>query len=198
MLDTARHFFSVDYLKKLIDNLSLAKFSVLHWHIVDDESFPLDIASQPTLAKNAAYSAKEVYTTQDALDIVAYAAKVGIRVIPEFDNPGHTRALGLDPNFNDIIRCFNKNWYSTVPGAYKVQGGPPTGVMDPSSDKTFQFITGLFKDFDSIFTDNMIMLGGDEVLTSCYKENPKIYDFMDSKKLATFEDLFQYHIDRTK
>lgn len=72
MLDTARHFFSVDYLKKLMDNLSLAKFSVLHWHIVDDESFPLDIPSQPTLAKNAAYSAKEVYSTQDALDIVAY------------------------------------------------------------------------------------------------------------------------------
>lgn len=73
MLDTARHFFSTTYLMKLMDNLALAKFSVLHWHIVDDESFPLDLPSQPTLAKNAAYSAKEVYSKQDVLDLVAHA-----------------------------------------------------------------------------------------------------------------------------
>jgi len=85
-----------------------------------------------------------------------------------------------------------------VPGAYKVQGGPPTGVMDPSSEKTFQFITGLFNDFNTLFPDNMIMLGGDEVFTSCYKENPNIDIFMKTKGIATYTDLFQYHIDRTK
>ncbi len=89
-------------------------------------------------------------------------------MIPEFDNPGHTRALGLDPNFNEIIRCFNTFLVSTVPDAYKVQGGPPTGAMDPSYEKTFQFITGLLNDFNEIFTDDMIMLGGDEVYTNCY------------------------------
>lgn len=57
-------------------------------------------------------------------DIVKYAENLAIRVIPEFDNPGHVRSIGLDPYFNEIIRCFSKDWPSTVPTAYKVTGGP--------------------------------------------------------------------------
>jgi len=137
MLDTSRHYFSVDFIKSLMDTLSLAKFSVFHWHIVDDESFPLILHSNPSIAENGAYSKDEVYTNQNVLDIVAYGQKLGLRVVPEFDNPGHTRAIGFDPNFADIIRCFNKDWPYPVPDSYRIRGGPPTGVMDPSSEKTF-------------------------------------------------------------
>lgn len=120
MLDTARHYFSTESIKSLIDAISYAKFSVLHWHIVDDESFPLELPTFPNLAKNGAYSAKETYTKEDVKTVVDYATKLGIRVIPEFDNPGHTRSIGLDPEFASLVRCFNKNWPYTVPGAYRI------------------------------------------------------------------------------
>jgi hexosaminidase len=107
-------------------------------------------------------------------DIVSYAEKLGIRVIPEFDNPGHTRAIGFDPYFLDTIRCFNKDWAYSVPDGYRINGGPPTGVLDPSNNKTYELLAGIFKDFNTLFKDNMIHLGGDEVLQSCFNENPDL------------------------
>lgn len=87
-----------------------------------------------------------------------------MRVIPEFDNPGHVRAIGLDSNYSEIIRCFNKDWPNRLTGAYKINGGPPTGVLDPSYDKTYDLINNIFKDLNTLFPDNMIHLGGDEVI----------------------------------
>ena len=111
---------------------------------------------------------------------------LGIRVIPEFDNPGHTRAVGLDPAFGDIIRCFNKDWANNLPGAFKINGGPPTGVLDPSMDKTYDLLKDIFSSFDESFPDAMVHLGGDEVFTSCFNENPNIQTFMREKKLNTY------------
>jgi hexosaminidase len=67
-----------------------------------------------------------------------------------------------------------KDWASTVPGAYKINGGPPTGVLDPSYTKTYELLQGIFTDFQNLFPDNMIHLGGDEVLQSCFDENPAL------------------------
>ena len=111
-------------------------------------------------------------------DIVDYATSLAIRVVPEFDNPGHTRAIGFDPQFKDIIRCFMKDLPSTPAGAYKVNGGPPTGVLDPSYDLTYDLVQGILTDMNNIFPDNMIHLGGDEVMTSCFDENPNVKVFM--------------------
>jgi hexosaminidase len=88
--------------------MAASKFNVLHWHIVDDDSFPLELDSYPDLAKNAAFSAKEVYSKKVVKEIIEYAAKYAIRVMPEFDNPGHSRAVGLDPSLRQLIRCFNR------------------------------------------------------------------------------------------
>ena len=73
-----------------------------------------------------------VYTIDMMNDIVSYATNLGIRVIPEFDNPGHVRSIGLDPEFSHLVRCFNKDWPYTVPNSYEIKGGPPTGTLDPS------------------------------------------------------------------
>lgn len=72
MLDTARHYFSPKMIKSLMDGLSLAKFSVLHWHIVDDEAFPIELESFPTVSQHGAYSADQVYTKEMVEEIVAY------------------------------------------------------------------------------------------------------------------------------
>jgi hexosaminidase len=88
------------------------------------------------------------------------------------------RAIGMDPAFNDIIRCFNKDWPNSVPNAYKINAGPPTGALDPSNDKTYDLLTGILTDLDTLFPDTMIHLGGDEIFTSCFDENPNIKTFM--------------------
>jgi hexosaminidase len=85
-------------------------------------------------------------------------------VVPEFDNPGHTRAVGFDEKFNKAIRCFMRDWSNNVPGAYRINGGPPTGVLDPSYNETYELLEGIFTDFNSSFPDNMVHLGGDEVM----------------------------------
>jgi hexosaminidase len=168
MLDTSRRFYDLDTIKQVIYVASAAKFNVFHWHIVDDDSFPMNVTDYPSLTKNAAFTANQVYSISDMADIVSYATTLGVRVIPEFDNPGHTRSIGLDPFFKDIIRCFIKEWPYTVSGAYKIYGGPPTGVMDPSYVATYDLLQSILTELNSIFPDTMIHLGGDEVSTSCF------------------------------
>lgn len=153
MMDTSRHYFSVARIKEMVYALSLSKFNVLHWHLVDDDSFPMQLDSFPDITKNGAYSADKVYTNAQMKEVVDYATSLAIRVIPEFDNPGHTRSIGLDPEFKEIIRCFDKDWPNTPPGAYKINGGPPTGVLDPLYDKTYELIKGIFTDMNAIFPD---------------------------------------------
>ena len=101
-------------------------------------------------------------------EIVRDCESLGIRIIPEIDNPGHTRAIGNDPDFENITLCFQKDGPSTVPGAYMVKGGPPTGVLDPSNNKTYDLLRGIITDLNTSFPDSYIHLGGDEVKDSCF------------------------------
>ena len=88
LIDTARHFETVSSLKGLLDAMSYAKFNTLHWHMVDDQSFPYQSKTYPLLW-NTAYSKYERFSQSDVMDIVQYAKYRGIRVIPEFDMPSH-------------------------------------------------------------------------------------------------------------
>jgi len=75
MLDTSRRYFEVETIKEVIDTLAAAKFNVFHWHIVDDDSFPLELDSYPDVSQNAAFSADNVYTKEMINDVISYAAK---------------------------------------------------------------------------------------------------------------------------
>eukprot|EP00347_Sterkiella_histriomuscorum_P002169 403369202 len=200
MLDTARHYMTMDVIRKLIDAMTIAKFSVLHWHIVDDESFPLVLDSFPSIAEHGAYSPDHVYTKENVKEIVEYALIVGLRVIPEFDNPGHSRSIGLDPSFRDMIRCFDQtNVYNTgVKGeAFQIEGDR-SGALDPLMNKTYDFLRGVFTDLNNWFPDNLLMMGGDEVKLSCYNENPNVADFMKEKNFTTLEQLFNYQLRQSR
>jgi hexosaminidase len=96
MIDSARHYLSVKAIKRTLDAMMYNKLNVLHWHITDDESFPLELKSFPQVHKSGAFSKNEVYTKENVADILNHATKNGIRVIPEIDSPGHTRSWGLD------------------------------------------------------------------------------------------------------
>jgi len=89
LMDTARHFLPLTFIKRLIDSLRLVKMNTLHWHLVDEQAFPIEIPSRPLLAQLGAYSKFERYSVNDMKDIVEYAKQRGVRVVPEIDIPGH-------------------------------------------------------------------------------------------------------------
>src|SRR5690606_14536370 len=88
LVDTARHFIEIAALKRQIDALSASKMNVFHWHAVDAESFPIISSSEPNLSKGA-YAPSARYSSSDIQEIVTYAKKRGVRVVVEFDVPGH-------------------------------------------------------------------------------------------------------------
>eukprot|EP00347_Sterkiella_histriomuscorum_P002839 403366601 len=162
--------------------------------------FMLDTARHYMTMDHGAYSPDHVYTKENVKEIVEYALIVGLRVIPEFDNPGHSRSIGLDPSFRDMIRCFDQtNVYNTgVKGeAFQIEGDR-SGALDPLMNKTYDFLRGVFTDLNNWFPDNLLMMGGDEVKLSCYNENPNVTDFMKEKNFTTLEQLFNYQLRQSR
>ena len=91
MIDTARHYQPLASIRKVVDSLPYAKLNVLHWHMVDTQSFPFEVKSHPKLW-TAAYAPSQRYTQADVASIVEYARLRGVRAIVEFDMPGHAQS----------------------------------------------------------------------------------------------------------
>ncbi|MFS8012133.1 putative beta-N-acetylhexosaminidase [Helianthus anomalus] len=163
LIDTSRHYQSLPMIKKVIDSMAYAKLNVLHWHIVDHQSFPLEIPSFPKLW-NGAYSRPERYTVAAAAEIVSYAQRRGINVLAELDVPGHARSWGIG---------YPALWPS------KTCREP----LDVSNDFTFKLINGILSDFSKIFKYRFVHLGGDEVDTTCWTLSPRIRKWMKQKGL---------------
>ncbi|KAL1457101.1 hypothetical protein WDU94_001764 [Cyamophila willieti] len=170
LIDTSRHYLPVKTIKKQIDIMSYNKMNVLHWHIIDDQSFPYESKKFPELSKKGAFGPDAVYTEEMIQSIVDYARFRGIRVIPEFDTPGHTDSM--EPGRPDV-HCH-----------HQIEGtnGPFIGPMDPTKNVTFEFARDLFTEVGGRFPENYIHLGGDEVDYFCWENNPEIKKFLDSKK----------------
>lgn len=95
MLDTSRHYFSVDTIKRLIVGMSHVKLNRFHWHITDSQSFPFVSQNYPELSQYGAYSSSEVYTHADINEIVEFAEVRGIQIIPEIDAPAHAGKIKI-------------------------------------------------------------------------------------------------------
>ena len=168
-LDVARHFFSVDEVKRYIDVMAIHKLNTLHWHLTDDQGWRIEIKRYPELTavgsiRKATVVRKEwgtydgtpyggFYTQDEICDVVKYAADRGVTVIPEIDLPGHMlAALTAYPE----LGCTG--------GPYEVWGrwGVADDVLCPGREKTFEFLEGVLTEVMELFPSEYIHIGGDE------------------------------------
>jgi hexosaminidase len=157
------------------------KLNVFHWHIVDDHSFPYQSRKYPELTRGA-YHDTMIYSQQDVADVIEYARLRGIRVMSEFDTPGHTASWGAShPEL--LTKCG---------GVFAGKLGP----IDPTVDGNYDFIFSLFEEIIEVFPDVYVHLGGDEVGFECWQSNQKIIDYMKRANLTTFVQLEEFYIQR--
>ena len=179
MIDTARHYQTLASIRHVIDSLPVAKLNVLHWHMVDTQSFPFRSTSTPALSHGSYAQAGQYpqqYSHGDVAAIVEYARLRGVRVIVEFDMPGHAQS-----------------WCYGVPD---ICPSPTcTTPLNVANDKTFDVITGLLNECTGgaksakgqpmgLFPDDFLHLGGDEVNTDCWTKTPSISSWLSSHNLT--------------
>jgi len=183
MIDTSRHYLSLEMIEKVIDTLMYNKMNVLHWHITDDDSFPLFSRTYPNISEYGAFSQYEKYSVYDIDEIMYYAKKRGIRVIPEIDTPGHTYSWGYAPELANIT--LNCTTYAF-------------GQFDPTLNLTYDVVKGVMNDTDKYFDVDYIHFGGDEVVEKCWDQRPEIKDFMTAHNIQNYSELQSYYRKRQK
>jgi hexosaminidase len=181
MIDVSRHFISMDALKRNLEAMAALKMNVLHLHLSDDQGFRLESKEFPKLTEMG--SDGLFYTQAEMRDLVAYASDRGVRVVPEFDMPGHSAA-----------------WFvgypalASAPGPYRIERrwGIFDPAMDPTREETYKFIDGFIGEMAEVFPDQYFHIGGDEVTGKQWDANPKIQQFMHARKIKNDEALQQY------
>lgn len=169
MLDCARHFFSVDEVKKWLDVCAMYKINRFHWHLTEDQGWRLEIKKYPLLTEIGSFRAGTqtttdrskhdgkryggYYTQEQVKDVVAYAAKLGITVIPELDLPGHM--LGALASYP---------WLGCTGGPYQVwtRWGVCDQVLCVGKESTFEFLFNVLDEICELFPSEYIHIGGDE------------------------------------
>jgi hexosaminidase len=183
LVDVSRHFIPLDVLKRNLDGMAAVKMNVLHWHLYDNEGFRVESKRFPRLQEAGSDG---LYYTQDEIrKFVGYAHDRGIRIVPEFEMPGHSRSL-----FAGYLEL------ASGPGPYKVEPGGPDAVMDATREETYKFIDKFVQEMAALFPDEYFHIGGDEVNGSQWDASPKIQAFIHSHGMKTNQDLQAYFNQR--
>ena len=167
MIDVSRHFIPMEVLKRNLDGMAAVKINVFHWHLSDNQGFRIESKKFPKLQKMG--SDGLYYTQEEARELVAYAADRGIRVVPEFDMPGHATS-----------------WFVGYPelasgkGPYAIERkwGVFDPAMNPTEERTYKFLDEFIGEMAHLFPDRYFHIGGDEVNGVEWSANPAIRAFM--------------------
>jgi hexosaminidase len=183
LIDTSRHYLQLSTIFRTLDAMSYNKFNVLHWHAVDTQSFPIVSRAYPRLSSEGAWAPEYVYTAEDIASVVDYAKDRGIRVLPEFDVPGHTRSWGK--------------------GHPELMADCPLlpfwrHALDPTKNFTYELIENLYMELRDTYTDDYFHVGGDEVLYLCWAADPEIREWMDANGVGSYLDLFEMFFYRVE
>src|SRR6266566_8354626 len=185
LIDSSRHFFPVDVIKRNIDGMAAVKMNVLHWHLSDYQGFRVESRRFPKLYEKGSDG---LYYTQEQLrDVIQYARDRGIRIVPELDMPGHSTSWFV--GYPDL---------ASGPGPYSIERkwGVFDPAMDPTRESTYKFLDGFVGEMAALFPDQFFHIGGDEVNGKQWDASPKIKDFMRAHGMKTDQDLQAYFNQR--
>lgn len=178
LLDSARRFIPLPDLKRQLQGMASAKLNVLHWHLTDDQGWRFESLAYPKLTAPAdgivGGTDPAFYTQQQMRELVAFAARLGIRVVPEIDLPGHASAIG---------RAYPE--LMAAPGPYlpELRFGVFSPLLAVHSPKVSEFTQKLLTEVQQIFPDPYLHIGGDEVKPDDWLANPAIVQFMQQQQL---------------
>ena len=209
LLDVSRHFLTKDEVKRVIEQMALHKLNVLHWHLVDDHGWRIEIKSYPKLTeigawrsaigfgldpkassaydKNGRYGG--FYTQDEIREVVAFAAARQITVVPEIEMPGHsTAALAAYPMFS----CGGGPFDLDVPA------GVHAGMYCPGREETFGFLQDVLGEVFALFPSPFVHLGGDEVPREEWEKCERCKKRMADEKLADTAELQSWFLKRVE
>ncbi|KAL0960600.1 hypothetical protein HGRIS_005632 [Hohenbuehelia grisea] len=143
--------------------MSWVKINTFHWHVVDSQSFPLQVPGFEELSQHGAYAPEQIYSTADVKDIVSYAAARGIDVLMEIDTPGHTAAISA--SHPEHIACNDASPWTDFANE------PPAGQLRLASPSTVNFTASVISAAAAELSSTLFSTGGDELNTNCYTED---------------------------
>ena len=202
MLDTARCYYSMDWLKRYIDLLAYYKMNRFHWHLTERVGWRIEIKRYPQLTRHGIHTTdpdkkplppgrtvREYYTQEEVRRIVAYAQSRHVMVIPEIEMPGHSgAAVGTYP---DKMRCVADRWS-------RRSGGLVGRIMCAGNEGTFEFIEGVLSEVAELFPAPWIHIGGDEPHTRVWAECTRCRQRMKAEGLNGAGELYNYFMKRVE
>lgn len=181
MIDVSRHFIPLEVLKRDLDGMAAVKLNVFHWHLSDDQGIRVESKKFPKLQEMG--SDGLYYTQEQVRELIAYARDRGIRIVPEFDMPGHSTAWFV--GYPEL---------ASGPGPYQIERkwGIFDPAMDPTEERTYKFLDNFIGEMANLFPDQYFHIGGDEVNGKQWDANEKIQSFMRARGLDNSQDLQAY------
>lgn len=221
MLDVGRHFFPASFVKKYIDFLALHKMNYLHWHLTEDQGWRIEIRKHPELTQKGAWRNGTIighhpgtgndntkyggfYTQNEVRDIVQYAAKRYITVVPEIEMPGHASAaiaampsLSCFPDEPTDLGKFPSAVSSMAKGKYVQETwGVHNDVFCAGNDSVFLMLQDVIDEVVALFPSKYFHIGGDECPKANWKRCPRCQQRMKANNLKDEHELQSYFIQR--
>ena len=222
MMDVSRHFFTVEEVKQYIEKMSEFKFNTFHWHLTDDEGWRVEIKSLPKLTEVGAWRGERkgrfgdnrsaptneepkayggYYTQEQIKDVVEFAQKRNVTIVPEIDVPGHSMALlaaypELSTKKEKIeVSVGHKfaEWFED--GSFKMY---TENMLDPTNNAVYKTLDLIYGEVATLFPGEYIHMGGDECYKGYWEESQHVQDFMKKKKMKDMHDLQAYFIDNVQ
>ncbi len=180
LIDSGHRFVPIAAIKRNLDGMEAVKLNVFHWRFADDQGFHIESKKFPLLQQKG--SGGLYYSQEEVREIIAYARDRGIRVVPEFDMPCHTRS-----------------WFSGYPDLAGGQDPSQSSAMDPTRQSTSKFLAGFIGEMSDLFADSYFHTGGDECDAKEWETNPRIHEYMRTHSIkdgAALQVLFTASIEK--
>jgi len=185
LIDVCRHWMPVEVIKRNLDGMAAMKMNVLHLHLTEDQGFRIESKVYPKLHERG--SNGNFFTQIEMKEIIRYANDRGIRVVPEFDIPGHATSWFV--GYPEL---------ASAPGPYEIETGygikDPT--IDPTKESTYEFLDKFIGEMAALFPDTYMHIGGDENNGRQWDANPEIQAFMKKNAIADNHELQSYFNNR--